>query len=636
MSSFDNIDKNIEKIGKLFPNCLTEKINESGEVESVIDFDRLKQELSKEIVEGNEERYQFTWPDKKKAELLASSPISKTLRPYKEESIDFDNTENLYIEGDNLEALKLLQETYLGKVKMIYIDPPYNTGKDFVYNDKFSKLSEEYKEINGDYDDEGNRLVQNLETNGRFHTDWLNMIYPRLKVARNLLSDDGVIFISIDDNEVHNLRKVCDEIFGEGNFIGELPTIMNLNGNNDSYGFVETHEYTLVYTKNKNKCEFGHLPVTQEELKEWVKDEYGYYKKADTLRRTGQDAAREKRPKGWFPVFITKENLVYVTDDDLPKNQDDICLYPLNEEGEELSWTWSKSKINNESYNLIVVEGRNGKNIYKKQRPIFGNVPTKKPKSLLYKPEYSTSTATVKLKKLLNKKIFEGSKPIPLIEDFLRIALTKEQIVLDFFSGSSTTAHAVMQLNAEDRGNRKFIMVQLPEELGEKSEAYKNGYRTICDIGKKRIIEAGKELKEKHPDLDTGFRVLKVDSSNMEDIYYQPKDIVKSLLDMMIDNIKTDRTPEDLLFQVMLDLGVPLSSKIEKITIAKKEVFIVANGYLIACFDKNITEEIIKEIALKKPYYFIMRDSSMANDNVATNFEQIFAICSPDTIKKVL
>lgn len=613
MCSFDNVDKNIEKIGKLFPNCLTEKINESGEVESVIDFDRLKQELSKEIVEGNEERYQFTWPDKKKAELLANFPITKTLRPYKEESIDFDNTENLYIEGDNLEALKLLQETYLGKIKMIYIDPPYNTGSDFVYNDKFNKLAEEYKEISGDYDDEGNRLVQNLETNGRFHTDWLNMIYPRLKVAQNLLSDDGVIFISIDDNEINNLRKICDEVFGERNFINQVVWVRNSSGKTVTKQLTVNIEYLLIYGKSNN---YSFSPIYKPLSEATIK----MYSKNDN------DGRGKYR---LYPLQKTSSPGPETTYDYID-NDGKIWKCPAK------GWRMRESKLRE-----LENDGRLCKDNVSLSEKAYWNERDSSGKlaDTLWDDMPENSVGTKEVSSLFNGNVvFSNPKPIEYLMRMLdmQTSNSNKDIVLDFFSGSSSMAHAVMRQNSKDNGNRKFIMIQLPEELEEKSEAYKKGYRTICDIGKKRIIEAGKELKEKHPDLDTGFRVLKIDSSNMEDVYYQPKDVVKSLLDMMTDNIKTDRTPEDLLFQVMLDLGVSLSSKIEKITIDKKEVFIVANGYLIACFDKNITEEIIKKIALKKPYYFIMRDSSMANDNVATNFEQIFATCSPDTIKKVL
>lgn len=629
MCSVDNVDKNIEKIGRLFPNCLTEKINESGEVELSIDFDRLKQELSKEIVEGNEERYQFTWPDKRKAELLANSPISKTLRPSREESIDFDNTENLYIEGDNLEALKLLQETYLGKVKMIYIDPPYNTGNDFIYNDKFSKLEEEYKEISGDYDDEGNRLVQNLETNGRFHTDWLNMIYPRLKVAQNLLSDDGVIFISIDDNEVHNLRKICDELFGEKNFIAEFiwekkkkPSFLNKNLG------IKT-EYVLCFSKNRLNTGALSVDLTTAGKK------YPFNNSGNGLRELK------------FPPFSVHFNMEDQTIEPQDMSEGKIITKLLNKltiknglnqneftlSGE---WRYSQEKLNEilKNKEQIVIS-----KIPFRPNHIKAGGDIKKIHNLLSLSNYQVGTnedATSEQEKIFKEVLFSYAKPSSLISFFVK-SLTYnslDSIVLDFFSGSATTAHAVMQQNSEDNGNRKFIMIQLPEEI--KDETINSRYKTICDIGKKRIIEAGKELKEKYPNLDTGFRVLKVDSSNMEDVYYQPKDVVKSILDMMSDNIKSDRTSEDLLFQVMLDLGVPLSSRIEKIMIDEKEIFIVENGYLIACFDKNITEEIIKEVALKKPYYFIMRDSSMANDNVATNFEQIFVTYSPDTIKKVL
>ena len=649
MHTKSKVDINIESIGTLFPNTVTETIkgydeNNNAIIEKAIDFDILKQELSKVIVEGREERYQMNWPGKKEAILTANTPINKTLRPCREDSVNFDETENLYIEGDNLEVLKLLQETYLNRVKMIYIDPPYNKGNDsFVYNDNFQMSNEQFSEASGQYDEDGNLnydIRKNNESNGKFHTDWLNMMYPRLKLAKDLLSDDGVIFISIDDNEVSNLKKVCDEIFGSVNFIAQLPTIMNLNGNNDSFGFVDTHEYTICYVKDKNQVEFGNLPMSKDELEKWDMDDIGYWKKADTLRRTGQDAARERRPKGWFPVFVTEDNKVYVTDNDEPINKDDLIIYPINENGEELSWTWSKKKIIEDNNNLIVIEGRSGKNIYKKQRPTEGHIPTKKPKSLLYKPEYSTSTATTKLKELLNKKIFDTPKPIPLIMDLATIAKSRNSIVLDFFSGSATTAHAVMKLNAEDGGCRKFIMVQLPEVTDEKSEARKAGYENICEIGKERIRRAGEKLVEENTEvadkLDIGFRVLKLDSSNMKDVYYSPNEYTQDMLSHLESNIKDDRTSEDLLFQVMLDLGELLSSNITEIDIDGKKVFNVGDGNIVACFNAEITNEVLTEIAKMQPLYAVFRDSSLSNDSVATNFEQIFKTYSPNTIKKVL
>ena len=643
MHSLNKVDDNIKKIGALFPNCVTERKNDAGEVEYAIDFDMLKQELSAVVVEGKEERYQFTWPDKKKSILAANAPISDTLRPCREESVDFDNTQNLYIEGDNLAVLKLLQETYLGKIKMIYIDPPYNTGNDFVYNDDFAESAEEYLAHRGQFDEEGNRLVVNTESNGRFHTDWLNMIYPRLKLAKDLLREDGVIFISIDDCEVDNLRKVSDELFGKDNFIAHIIHKNNSMKNQSKYIGVSS-EFILIYAKNmemlissqpewrikkkgaedinnafKRMKEQGlSLEEIREEIHEmysrpkyahmsrWNKvDEFGVYKDADLSRANG------------------------------PKNYTIINPYtnqpcPIPKRG------WGKSYeelLRLQKANLIYYgDGTTA--------PGLKSYLTEESESVLDNFVYADSSVDKRsLENMFGSPIFDYPKPIELLKQLLSLC-TKDEIILDFFSGSATTAHAVIQLNTEDGGNRKFIMVQLPEETEEKSEAYKAGYKNICEIGKERIRRAGAKIKEESgmmaQNLDTGFRVLKLDSSNMKDVYYTPEEYEMSLLDTFSDNIKEDRTPEDLLFQVMLDLGVLLSSKIEEITICGKKVFNVADGFLYACFDSNVSEETITAIAKKKPYYFVMRDSSMANDSVATNFEQIFATYSPDTERKVL
>lgn len=587
--SLDIVSDNISKLKELFPEVITE---------GKIDFKVLQDILGNEI-EEEEEFYRFTWAGKAQARREAHKPSTGTLRPCKEESVDWDTTQNLYIEGDNLEVLKLLQKSYVNEVKMIYIDPPYNTGKDFVYKDDYKDNLKNYQQITGQVDSEGNKMSTNSESDGRYHSNWLNMMYPRLRLARNLLREDGVIFMSIDDNEVDNLKKIGNEIFGENNFVSQLPTIMNLNGNNDSYGFVETHEFTLAYVKNKEKCELNHLSLTQSELDEWDTDEYGYFKKADTLRRTGQDASRESRPKGWFPVFIDGDNNVYVTEDDKPRKQDDVVLYPINEDNEELSWTWGKDKITNEPYNLIVTQGRSGKNIYKKQRPYSGVLPTKKPKSLLYKPEYSSSTATVMLKKLMGAKVFEGPKPISLIQDLITIGMNKFDIVLDFFSGSATSAHAVMQINSIDEGKRKFIQVQLPEPTDEKSEAFKYGYKTIAEIGKERIRRVGKKIKEENPliseNLDTGFKVFKLDSSNIKGWDGLPDNLEKSLFDSQ-DNIKSDRTEEDVLFEILLKYGLDLTLPIEERVIEGMKVFNVGFGALFICLGNELTSKLAEGI----------------------------------------
>ena len=623
MHSINKVDENIEKIGKLFPNCITERKNENGEVEYAIDFDMLKQELSDVVVEGNEERYQFTWPDKKKSILLANAPIAKTLRPCREESVDFDNTENLYIEGDNLDVLKLLQETYLGKIKMIYIDPPYNTGNDFVYNDDFAESTDEYLANSGQFDADGNRLVTNTESNGRYHTDWLNMIYPRLKIAKDLLTDDGVVFISIDDNEIENTLKICDEIFGESN---HLATILReaIKGGSISKNIRNVHDYVVCYAKNLEKIEFGGIET--EGIKLDLEDEHGKYAKGRELNKWGAGSRREDSPSMFYPIPG-------------PNGEE---VYPIRNDGSEGRWRLGKNTMAEllKAGNAIFEPRGDGTYIvYEKLR---NDAPKIKQFTTWFAQNYINAKGTEELKSLFSNEraIFDFSKPTQLIKDFLIMNNDEECIVLDFFSGSATTAHAVMQLNAEDGGNRRFIMVQLPEETSEKSEAYKAGYKNICEIGKERIRRAGTKIKEENSlttsDLDTGFRVLKLDSTNMKDVYYNPEEFEASFFDKLEDNIKEDRTPEDLLFQVMLDLGVLLSSKIEGTEVAGKKVFNVADNFLIACFDENVTDETITAIAKQKPYYFVMRDSSMASDSVATNFDQIFATYSSDTVRKVL
>ncbi len=671
MHSINKVDDNIQRVGKLFPNCLTERINEKGEVEYAIDFDILRQELSPVIVEGNEERYQFTWPDKKKSLLLANAPIAKTLRPCREESVDFDNTENLYIEGDNLDVLKLLQETYLGKIKMIYIDPPYNTGNDFVYEDDFAQSTEEYLANSGQYDEEGNRLVQNNESNGRFHTDWLNMMYPRLKMAKALLADNGVIFISISDKEVHNLRKICDDLFGEKSFLSSF--IWNSEGNTDNQLEVKiSHEYILCYLKNyqfKNLA-IGNVidPNTREDsnLRQGFVDnninKNGPANPPDIIELpigfpcTEKELFYEKKILDDDFFRITREEK-YISEEikkkynienlsGLPVKLDDLIVsnYKLVKPCRIYGGFANRNKLQQYIDNnlepifedespIIFYLNTNAAVRYKKD-----NVDPRNILSVLRNFGTTEKTKT-QLKKM--DIYFSYPKPTDLLTYLVKIGgFDKDSIILDFFAGSCSTSHAIMNLNAEDGGHRKFIMVQLPEETDEKSEAFKAGYKNICEIGKERIRRVGKKIKEEvgltAQNLDTGFRVLKLDSTNMKDVYYNPNDYEATLFASLADNIKADRTPEDLLFQVMLDLGVLLSCKIEEQEINGKKVFNVADGYLIACFDENVTAEIVKAIAMQKPYYFVMRDSSLADDSVATNFEQLFATYSPDTIRKVL
>lgn len=679
MQTANKADENFRKLAAMFPNAVTETINENGEVVRAIDKDVLMQEIACTVVDGNEERYQFTWPDKKKSVLLANAPINKTLRPVREDetvptgadsegkpycstgSVDFDTTENLYIEGDNLEVLKLLQETYLGKIKMIYIDPPYNTGSDFVYKDDFAQSADEYLANSGQYDEDGNRMVQNTESNGRFHTDWLNMIYPRLKLAKDLLTDDGVIFISIDDNEVENLLKCCGEVFGDCNFVAQIPWRKRTAKSDVPFGVSQDYEYIICFAKSSNFS----ASVEGKERK--------YYETPDFAGRpwrvhdlTKQTTASE-RPNSYFAIVN-------------PKTGEQ---YPANP-----NRTWAITEDTFRTYyaeNRIVFPG--DYDFLSIQKPVlrywkeddmkkagdkFGKVAvsTKLPDNI-----GMSQDGTKEITSLLGIKVFSFPKPSALIKYLISTSTEKNDLVLDFFSGSATTAHAVMQLNAEDKGHRKFIMVQLPEVTDEKSEAYKAGYKNICEIGKERIRRAGKKIQEErleaialskrewdqttfyvehkeecdrlghlpdeyfakeHPPIDTGFRVLKCDTSNMKEVYYNPAEYEASLFSRLEDNIKEDRTPEDLLFQVMLDLGVLLSGKIEETTIAGKKVFNVEDNYLIACFDSDVTEETIKAVAKRKPYYFVMRDSSMASDSVATNFDQIFATYSPDTVRKVL
>lgn len=636
MQSVDGVAKNIEAIGKLFPNAITE-VNRNGKVEQAIDFDVLRQELSDTIVEGREERYQFTWPDKKKTMLAANAPISATLRPVKEESVNFDTTENLYIEGDNLEVLKLLQETYLGKVKMIYIDPPYNRGKDLLYKDKYNTSMEVFNEQSNLYDENGNivfNMKENNESNGKFHTDWLNIVYSRIKLAKNLLSEDGVLFISIDDNECENLRKVCNEIFGKNNamipFIWELPRGINA-------GLVaRAHEYILCYTKNsKSLAHFNSLSDEKEYSIERCN------KKID---------ARHPKSQITFSSGIRYEGVDKVITGTIAGSEKMDIIGEMVFENNVLKkpvtvaagWTmknmiqeWMKGNTVYDTKGQKIVEfffKENGKLYSKKE------INTLSIKSILHNMP-DTQVARQEMEELFNSQdIFPYPKTKELIKLFVQLSTGKYDIVLDFFSGSATTAQGIMELNADQQTERKYILVQIPELTDKKSEAYKAGYKTICEIGKERIRRAAKKIAEEHPEatFDGGFRVLKLDSSNMKDVYYNPAAVTQPSLAGMVDNIKEDRTPEDLLFQVMLDLGVELSSKISVMEIGGKKVFDVAENYLLACFDSAVDSTVVTAMAKKTPYYAVFRDASFADDSMATNFEQIFKTYSPDTKTKVL
>ena len=621
MQTANKADENFRKLAAMFPNAVTETINENGEVVRAIDKDVLMQEISCTVVDGNEERYQFTWPDKKKSVLLANAPINKTLRPCREESVDFDTTENLYIEGDNLEVLKLLQETYLGKIKMIYIDPPYNTGNDFVYEDDFAQSTDEYLANSGQFDEDGNRLVRNLDSNGRFHSDWLNMLYPRLRLAKDLLTDTGVIFISIDENEVQNMRKICDEIFGEQNFISQLGWQKVYSPKNQARYFSNDYEFVLCYCRNKDVFTLGMLPRTaamNARYKNPDNDPRGDWKPGDCV-------GNGERKNGYYDVVSPLTGKVF----NVPRGK---------------HWVYAPDTMKKMLAENRIYFGKDG-NAFPAVKQFLSDVTGRRASSLLLYEDYGhTDMAKKDLIKLFSDLVqvpFDTPKPVKLIKMLSILGTDKDDIILDFFSGSATTAQAVMELNAEDSSShRKYVLVQIPEPLEDNPGAEAIGLHTIADVGKERIRRAGRKIKEDSPlttqDLDTGFRVLKCDTSNMKEVYYNPAEYEASLFSSLEDNIKEDRTPEDLLFQVMLDLGVLLSSKIEETTIAGKKVFNVEDNYLIACFDSNVTEETIKAIAKQKPYYFVMRDSSMANDSVATNFDQIFATYSPDTVRKVL
>lgn len=652
MQSADGVQVNIEKIASLFPDCVTETIvgydaDDRPILRHKVDFEKLQQNLSSEIISGKEERYQFTWPDKKKSILLANSPINATLRPCRDESADFDNTKNLYIEGDNLDVLKCLKETYLHKVKMIYIDPPYNTGNDFVYEDDFAESASEYLANSGQFDEQGRRLVTNTESNGRFHTDWLNMIYPRLKVARDLLTDDGVIFISIDDHEVDNLKKVCNEIFGEDNYLCNFPRVTKKGGKSSSE-VARNHDYVLVYTKNKAMSDLCGIEHNDEGYS--CKDEFfetrGYYKANQTLDYDSLGYVKTLD----YPIVIDEETF-YAGGDYHEYEKRQAGMHGRADWG----WRWSKELYEFGFNNGFIEVHRGGDRprIYTKtyQKVKIEKVgkcykivefERTKPLSTLEFTDnkYSNDNAKKVLDSILKKGIFEYTKPPVLIEMCMKLISDRNFTVLDFFSGSATTAHAVMQLNMEDGGNRRFIMVQLPEFTDEKSEAFKAGYKSICEIGKERIRRAGKKIKEDNPlttqNLDTGFRVLKLDSSNMQDVYYSPADTTQSNIFNLVDNVKEDRTPEDLLFQVMLELGATLDSKIETTSIAGKQIFNVADNYLVACFDRDIDDEVVTVIAKMQPQYAVLRDTSMSNDSTATNFEQIFKTYAPNTVTKVL
>lgn len=627
--------ENIARIRELFPSCVTEAQGEDGKLILAVDFDQLRQELSESIVEGPQERYRLDWPGKREALLTANAPIANTLRPYREESVDFDTTKNLFIEGDNLEALKLLQETYLGKVKMIYIDPPYNTGNDFIYEDDFAENTEEFLKRSNQKDEEGNRLITNTESNGRFHSDWLSMMYPRLKLARNILSDDGVIFISIDDHEVHSLMRVCSEIFGEENFIAQLAVQLNPRGRHLDKFVAKTHESILVFVKDAmNENSIYGIEKEGRMVDEYNReDERGKYRLLG-LRNRNQSFNPTTRPKLYYPLFVNpKDGGVSLTQHDIFTDE----VWPDAPDGTKTCWTWGKEKVLKESILLTAEKTGDEWRIYRKDYLVGadGELAKTLVKSVWMTKEITNDQGRKVIKDLFGSAIMDFPKSIGLLKTLVQMGTSGKDLVLDFFAGSATTAHAVINQNAEDGGHRKFIMVQLPEPCDEKSSAYKAGFQSIAELGKERIRRAGGKVLEGEChdgwNKDIGFRVLKVDSSNMADVYYTPDTIDQTQVDAFVDNIKPDRKPEDLLFQVLLDWGVDLSLPIRKETLQGKSVFFVDENALVACFDTGVNEELVKQLAGFEPLRVVFRDNGFVSDAVKINVEQIFKQMSPGT-----
>lgn len=640
MKSLDAAEGNVAKIAALFPQCVTERLAKDGTAELAIDFDKLRDELSKDLLDGAEERYQFTWPDKRAASRLANEPTDKTLRPDVDASVDFWNTENLYIEGDNLDVLKVLRENYLGAIKMIYIDPPYNTGNDFVYNDDFAQSREDFEATSGAFDEDGNQLIdpmqRNTESNGRFHTDWLNMIYPRLRVARDLLADDGIIFVSMGSDEIRNLKNICDEVFGENNFVSIITWVSKSGGSADEKNIINATEYILVYAKSIDDATFG---------KEKLDADSEKYSLSDQWRSERGNYVLKKLDYRMTSAHYTESLNYPIT---APDGND---LWPGGKSYRQdggWNWRWSQAKVKwgFENGFLEFKKTPNGWTLNSKQYQFVDNNNRPVDRRIAYKniitsSEFNTTQGSRMVADFFGSKVFEYAKPIGLIDRLIRIGnVGNDEIMLDFFSGSASSAHAIMKLNVEDGGKRKFIMVQLPEVTDEKSEARKAGYETICQIGEERIRRAGKKVKEEAglqgQNLDTGFRVLKLDSSNMEDVFYTPEDFDAQNIFTTVDNVKPDRTPLDLLFQVLPELNIELSAKIEEKEVNGKKVFFVDGNYLIATFDTEVNESTVTEIAKMKPQYFVMRDASAANDNVLDNFEQIFRYYSPETVRKIL
>lgn len=611
MQSIDIVDENIEKISELFPNVIVESANGK-----TIDFDLLKQELSKEIVDGVKEKYQLTWPGKKEAIVNANTPSKNTLRPIKEKSVDFDNTKNIYIEGDNLEVLKILQESYLNKIKCIYIDPPYNTGSDFIYNDKFSKSENEELIESGQIDEDGNRMISNNQSNGKFHSDWLSMMFSRLKLARNLLSKDGLIFVSIDDNEQANLKKVCDEIFGEKNFIGIF--CINSTPNARDYGHIgKMHEYALFYAKNIDFAKSNMIP--EEDKKFTYSDEIGGFN-IHPLYNSNEAFTPANRPNLYYPFYVnpnskTKDGFYEIG---LENRTGWIEVYPPKsvKNGVQFVWRWGKEEKSRANLNKEIV-GYKVDNEFKIVQKMRNSA--KLIRSFLYDGGYTSRKGTAEVEEIIGSKIFSFPKPVELIKLFLKSGSNEDSIVLDFFSGSGTTAQAVMELNNEDNGNRRFILVQLPEKIDKKE------FKTICDLGQERIRRVANKLKQSNSQCkDLGFRVYKTDSSNMKDIFYKPNDLEQSQLRLFESNIKEDRTTDDLLTQVILDLGLTLDLDIEERMIGDNKVYYVAGNSLVACFDDNIDINIVDKICECEPYKVVFKDSAFKYDNDKINLEERF------------
>ena len=638
MESPDGAQLNVKKIAALFPNCVTEAKGENGKLRKVVNFDLLRQMLSSEMIEGDE-AYEFTWVGKKAAIVEANRPIRMTLRPCPEESVNWDSTENLYIEGDNLNVMKLMQESYLEKVKMIYIDPPYNTGNDFVYRDDFSQTAEDYNEQAGVYGEEGERLFRNTDSNGRFHSDWCSMMYSRLTMARNMLSDDGLIFISIDENEITNLRKICDEVFGSSQFIAQITLLCNPKGRSQDKYIANCHEYILVYSKQVLPSGSVSIPKTADDISSdyGLSDERGAYRELE-LRNTHRDFGRYNRRNLWYPFYVDASGKVHTSF--VPNSEE---VYPVWDDGFEGCWTWGLEKANAE-IDLLVAKKVNGRTkIYRKAYAFADDeAPLKQVKSIWTDNAFFTEKGQKVVNTLFasKEKLFQSPKSVSMLMQCIQMSQDKNAIVMDFFGGSSSTAHAVMQLNAMDGGHRKYILIQIPEKCSEDSDAYKAGYKTICEIGKERIRRAGKMVREQYPDLssdfDDGFRVLKLDDTNMKDVYYSADEITQHTLFDLASNIKEDRTSLDLLFGCLLEWGLPLSLPYTSEQIEGCTVHTYNDGDLIACFDENVPDSVIKTIARRQPLRAVFRDSSFADSPAKINVGEIFKLLAPDTRVKVI